>query len=337
MMMPGLSGLDVCRELRKVDPDADTRVLLLTARVDEDLKIEALDAGADDFLFKPFSVAEVRARVGNLARTAVLQRALRGANEELRGALRKLGETQAQLLQSEKMNSLGALAAGILHEFKNPLNHALMAVAMARRIGSKAEAKLAGELQETLADAEGALRRIDAIASDLRSFAHPEKGDTVQSFSLGPAVSDAIRFVGAELAGVEVDADLPDLDVACPRTHLVQLLVNLLSNAAAAVRETSHVRAARVSVSGRLVGDRVEVRVRDNGVGIPADRLPRVFEPFYTTKPVGEGTGLGLTVSHAIATRWGSQLTVASEPDAWTEFLFDLPLADPTFAQKASA
>ena len=132
-MLPKIDGLEVCRTLKQNPESRHIKIMLLTARIDEEAKISALNNGADDFLTKPFSKVEVQTRMRNLLQTAKLENTLRTHNKELEDTLLALKQTQIQLIHSEKINALGKLTAGLLHEINNPLNYALTALQMIKR------------------------------------------------------------------------------------------------------------------------------------------------------------------------------------------------------------
>ena len=155
LMLPGMNGLEVCRELKSHDRTKDIKVVLLTAKADEKSKIDALERGADDFLTKPFSSVEIRTRLANLLQTSQLQRDLRHRNDELTQTLKQLRDTEAQLVQSEKMNALGSLAAGLLHEINNPLNYTLTAMQLALESAPRDDE----DLMDTLNDIDEAHSR----------------------------------------------------------------------------------------------------------------------------------------------------------------------------------
>ena len=339
MMMPGRSGLDLCRDLRGLTSSEDLKILMLTARVDEELKIEALRSGVDDFLTKPFSTVELKTRVANLVAAASLQHSLRQRNHELAEALKQLRLAESQLIQSEKMNALGSLAAGLLHEINNPLNHTLMAIGFARQCFEQlrsTDADLADtvaegtdEILESLQDIEDGMKRIGEVIADLRAFAHPEAAGLAKAFGFQLAIDTALRFTARELTGVCVEVEVaPEATVMGAQTHITQVLVNLFVNAAHALKPTRDTRRPELVVDADIRDGRLAVTVRDNGCGIDDDIIPHVFEPFFTTRDVGEGTGLGLSVCHTIVENHGGTLSVSSKPDCWTEFHFDLPLAN---------
>lgn len=190
LMLPGIDGLEVCRRLRGPPHNADLKILMLTARTDEQVKIEALNSGADDFLTKPFSIVEVKTRIRNLLAAGALERDLRERNRELERALKELQMRELQLIQSEKMNALGSLAAGLLHEINNPLNYMRMAVTMAQRGAVGEDEKLAKHLR----DIEAGIKRIEDIVGGLRDFAYPEQAANQQPFSIRESLQAALRF-----------------------------------------------------------------------------------------------------------------------------------------------
>ena len=133
VMLPGVSGLEVCRSLKEKAETRAIKIIVLTARADEEAKIIALKHGADDFLIKPFSGLEVRSRITNLIRAAQLERDLQRTNSELKQSLQQLRETEAALVQNARLSALGTMAAGLLHEIGNPLNFMGTALQLASR------------------------------------------------------------------------------------------------------------------------------------------------------------------------------------------------------------
>lgn len=327
LMLPELDGLEVCRLIKQDAATRATKVVLLTARADEGAKLTALEHGADDFLTKPFSSVELKTRLRNLLQTAMLERDLQSRNQTLEETLAELRRTEAQLVQSEKLNALGSLAAGLLHEINNPLNYAMTALQVAAADPTIREDD---DLREIFTDIDEGMQRIRNIVSDLRAFAYPSADDH-RPFSFGEAVASALQFTAHELRGVRIEQLLDEtMPVVGSRNHIVQILVNLLSNAAKAVMraEGEGERDAEIRItSSHADGERLRVVVRDNGVGIGPDALSRIFDPFYTTRDVGEGMGLGLSICHTIAKNHGGVLSARSQVGEWTEFSFDLPLA----------
>lgn len=327
LMLPKIDGLEVCRLLKQNQDTRHIKIMLLTARIDEDAKISALENGADDFLTKPFSKVEVQTRLRNLLQTAQLESALRIHNRELEDTLSELKQTQAQLIHSEKINALGKLTAGLLHEINNPLNYALTALQMIKREPVFNEDEV---LHEIFLDIDEGMNRIKTIICELQVFAHPSEANKQGTFSIKDAITSAIRFTANDLRDIRVIQDLDsNEDVNGSRGSVVQILINLFSNAAKAIAAVpaEEKRKGEITVTTENRDNRLHVRVRDNGVGIDKDSIQNIFDPFYTSRDVGEGMGLGLSICHTIVKNHGGQLTVTSESGSWTEFCFDLPVA----------
>ncbi len=265
-----------------------------------------------------------------------LQHEVSEKNASLHSTNQALADIKGHMVQQEKMAALGTLSAGLLHEVNNPVNYSLMAMNMALMDPA---AQASADLKESLTDAKEGMQRVQSIVSDLKTFAYQKPGeDLSRIFLFEKALQSALRLTGYDLKGIEVGVDLPmDTHVLGDEPALIGVLVNLLGNAAMALHKAAQVKpglAMRIDVRAERSGGRLQVRVRDNGTGIKPEHLTRVFEPFFTTREVGQGLGLGLSVSYAIVQRHGGQLAVHSEEGAWTEFSLDLTLA--TDAAEAS-
>ena len=266
-----------------------------------------------------------RARVQLFA----LQREVAEKNTSLQETNRALAEIKGHMVQQEKMAALGTLSAGLLHEVNNPVNYSMMALNLALM---DPDVVASVELKESLTDAKEGMQRVQNIVADLKTFAYQKPGgESNRIFLFEKALRSALRLTGFELKGVEVQTALPmDTHVVGDEPAIIGVLVNLLGNAAMALHKAQAARpqhAMHITVTATREGGRLLVRVRDNGTGIRAEHLTRVFEPFFTTRDVGQGLGLGLSVSYAIVQRHGGELAVDSEEGQWTEMRFDLQLA----------
>ena len=322
LMMPGMDGWQVCTTLKQELGENAPKIVVVTARTDEMAKIRALEQGADDFLTKPFSTLEVRTRLANLHRAQTLERSLRAQNVELAEAMRKLETAEAQLVRREKMVAVSRMAGGILHEINNPLNFTLTAIGIAIARTPATDAWL----HDILRDVEAGMQRIRDIVADLRDFAVPGATARHASFDLGRTVERALQLTSTQLKTVRVERDLPP---SCPaygsESQVLQVLVNLLLNAEAALRASHADRSPTIRI-GATTDRRLRVFVWDNGTGMPASLLDKVFDPFVTTQDVGQGMGLGLSICNTLVEAHGGSMSVQSEEGEWTEVAFELPL-----------
>lgn len=239
----------------------------------------------------------------------------RAQMESLRESNARLARTQTELVASERLATVGRLAAGVAHEVGNPLAGILGYVALAR---SKADAP---ELKDFLERIDHEVQRIDLIIRGLLDLGRP--GTTsLGPVEVGPVVETCVRLVRAapELSGVTVELALErGLLARADAGPLSQIVINLVLNAAQAMGGQGAVR-----VSSRREEDEARLVVEDGGTGIPADVMPRLFEPFFTTKGRG-GTGLGLAVSQRLVQVMGGRLEAENIPGGGARFTVSLP------------
>jgi len=245
------------------------------------------------------------------------------------GIIRDVTEAQAlreRLAQSDRLAALGTLAAGVAHEINNPLTYVMSSIETAKRALDRdhGDGRVGRYLETALEGAD----RIRRIVRDLRIFSRAEDQPRT------PVDVHAVLDAAANLCGsvirhrgrlVKRYGDVPP--VWADEVRLGQVFVNVLVNAAHAIPEDAQTE-HWIEVSTEAIDDgHVAIEIADNGAGIPADLLPRVFEPFVTTKPVGVGTGLGLSICHSIVTSLGGEITVDSEPGRGTAVRIVLPRA----------
>jgi len=360
VMMPEMSGLDLCRAVKEDAGLRSVPVVLVTSKAEQEMKVEGLEIGADDYVTKPFHPRELLARVRSLVRVRLLQRQLAVRNKALEDALRELKLAEAHLVQSERLSAVGELAAEIAHEVNNPVNFALNAAralqSVVRELGelstlvdgldAKDLARLeeqvqefqqqreslgVDELMETFEELTGivcdGLNRTHGLVGDLRDFAAPEKreGERV-SVDVGRGIRSTLQLVKHTLseANARVECELePDLpEISADPAALNQVFLNLVKNSA----EAFEGEPGLIRIVASLVGEEIQVTVSDDGPGIPAEILEHLFEPFFTTKEAGVGTGLGLAISRRIVTSHGGTLEVESREGEGSEFRISLPL-----------
>ena len=248
-------------------------------------------------------------------------------NLQLEQTNKSLAEIKGRLLQQEKMAALGTLAAGLMHEVNNPVNFCLMAVELA---AEEPEAKASAILSECLADARQGMQRVQHIVADLKTFAYRKDGSNLLGahFLFERALGAAVRLIGHELKDVTIRRELPpDTLVRGDEAAIIGVLINLFSNAVLAMRKAGR-KPFEIAIVAHWEARRLRVTVHDNGPGIAPEHLARVFEPFFTTREVGQGLGLGLSISYSVIERHGGQLMAESAIGEWTKMIFDLPRAE---------
>jgi len=243
--------------------------------------------------------------------------------------------TQRQTMMTDRLASLGTLAAGVAHEVNNPLTYVGLGLelisARATRISHSPVAKRDDigppieEIQRAVVGVLDGVQRVVRIVNDLRRFARVGDEphvlvDLRRALELALAMSmHEVRLVGKLV--IESDAGLPE--VMGSEALLAQVFLNLILNAVQSFKELDD---SSISVELRKVGARVRISVRDNGPGIPKEHLPLLFDPFFTTKPVGTGTGLGLSVCHGIVSSLGGSISVESTVGEGSTFVVELPV-----------
>jgi two-component system, NtrC family, sensor kinase len=249
--------------------------------------------------------------------------ALRSKIDELTTTTRHLGETREQLTTSEHMASVGRLAAGVAHEIGNPI----AAIMGMHDLLDDAETD-APTREDFLRRMRKETERIHVVVRDLLDYARPEEGTRAEGADVAEVVEDVLRLVRPQkhFKGISIETDIAtSTRVALGPQRLTQVLLNLLLNAGAALEGTGHVR-IRTRANGAS-GETVRLEIEDDGPGVPPDLLPRIFDPFVTTKDVGEGTGLGLAVCRGIIEGANGALFVDTEYEGGARFVIELPAA----------
>jgi len=299
-----------------------------------------------------------------------LEDKVRLRTRELSGALAELKASEAQLIQSEKMSSLGQMVAGIAHEINTPVAYVKNSlgsvdtrleritgltqacetllvmldagdttdVALDRQLAqlSGAARELGGsasvgELGRLVKDGLYGVDQIGQIVNHLRDFSRLDRGDA-QRFDLHLGIDSTLLLARHLLKAVQVEkAFTTDGSMNGSPSQINQVLLNLITNAAQAIGPGGGT--IRIATSGDA--SRLIVQVSDTGSGIPPEVLPKIFDPFFTTKPVGQGTGLGLSVSYKIVAQHGGRIDVRSQPGRGTTFRIELPRSGSVSRQAA--
>ncbi len=355
IQMPGLSGVELLRRIREQFPDT---AIIMASGVDRSQRVlDALRLGASDYLIKPcdmdvleLSVERALERRSLLRSARLYQDSLKKHNDELARRQAELERLQAQIIHSEKMASLGQLAAGVAHELNNPAGFIYGNMEMLNECGARlerllrfydnaqlpeavaAEARRTKEeidyqysledLRSIINDCYTGAERIRDVVQNLRLFSRLDEAE-FKRVNLHEGIESTIRllsqYYGPDRVALERDyGELPAVE--CYAGQLNQVWMNLLVNAAQATGA-----GGRVRITTCLDNRNVIVTISDDGAGIPPENLKKIFDPFFTTKRVGEGTGLGLSITYGIINRHGGSISVESQQGMGTTFTVVIP------------
>ncbi len=296
--MPHMDGVELTRRFRALPGNGLAPVVMLSALADLKDRISGLDAGAVDYVVKPFDPRELKARVR--------------AQLEMRNlALR--------LHRAEQLASLGTLSAGLAHELRNPANGIVNAIGPLRELLPPELMHPDAAPAQLLDVLSGCAEQIASLSKQLLGFRRGGELD-LRTVPLGDVVHRALSLIGPSLRGIELrDHSVAATEIRCAPPLLVQVVTNLVENAAQAAG-----KGGWVEIVSRAGGGRVVVEVSDSGPGVPRELRERIFEPFFTTKAPGVGTGLGLPVARDIVHRHGGILEIRERGDR-PIFVIDLP------------
>ncbi len=295
----------------------------------------------------------------DITKHKLAEQALKKSHKDLNDAYVKLQSLQGQLLQAEKMASIGQLAAGVAHEINNPIGYVYSNLGSLQKylndifqvmdVYEKAEPALAEtpdilagiksiktkmdiafireDVVALMSESREGITRVKKIVQDLKDFSHADAEEEWQLADLHQGMDSTLNIVNNEIKYkadvIKKYSDIPNVE--CLPPQLNQVFMNLFVNAAHAMEEQRGTIILRTGVRE----DHVWVEVKDNGKGISPENLNRIFDPFFTTKPVGTGTGLGLSVSYSIIKKHHGKIDVSSEVGVGTTFLISLPLKQP--------
>ncbi|MBN2495470.1 MAG: response regulator [Deltaproteobacteria bacterium] len=312
VMMPGISGLELCHRIKSNPRLQQTPVLLLTARTGEAHRIEGHSVGADQYVTKPFRPAELMAIISGM----------------LAGRAR-----MSEVAARRRSDSLETLMAGLAHELRNACHQAKNAqtasMSLVRKLNgencAEEHARVAGQLETMSGIIERALDRISAVVLSLQRFAGQYQPAPWKEIDLDAMVRRELgRLTLAELKDARLSIDLQSgARVRGSEEELRQLVINLAENAAHAVRP-----GGTIEVKTRAQPGKVLLSVRDDGAGIAPEDRERIFDLYYSTRSEGEGSGLGLALCKRTASDMGGSISLSSELGKGSEFTVELPIAE---------
>jgi signal transduction histidine kinase len=344
--LPDGSGLSVVEAARNLRLDSES--IVITGYSDTDSAIQAVALGVFRYVRKPFDLDALKVDISRALETGRLRRALAQrtaqlelANANLEDALSKAREAENRRVQAERLATIGSLAAGVAHEINNPLSMLSMSIPyaaseldtilrtqMVEAAPDEAVAEL-GRLAKALRQTQEAVEFLIGLSSDLHSLGKPVSPQP-RPVKIADVVGSALRLVRHQLKHkARIVVDVPEeLTVRGQQRRLVQVFINLLTNAGRAVRERGPDQ-NEISVCGRLEGQRAVIEVSDTGVGIAPEDLDHIFDRFFTTaEDTAEGAGIGLAIVREIVDDHGGAIDVRSAVGEGTRFTLRLPAAE---------
>lgn len=366
--MPEMNGFEVCRILKQDQTLSGIPVIFISALTDTFDKVTAFETGGVDFITKPFQIAEALARVRTHLALRRYQHLLEIRNYDLKQALDRLQDAQSQLINSEKLASLGVLTAGIAHEINNPISFIYSSsLGISKNIDFFV--KLQEKYEELFKQCNGTLiqeltefkdqndfrermdelsvltgnivngaKRITGIVQSLRHFARIDEAD-MKEIDIHENIDSTLLLLQHKISNrIRVVKNYgPIPPVPCYPARLSQVLMNIISNGIDAIEAkkemTDH---EQITITTNVIENNgspwVAIEITDTGKGIPENIITKMFDPFFTTKPVGKGMGLGLSISSNIIREHGGIIEAKNLDQSGASFLITLPVQKQVYA-----
>ncbi len=348
VMMPGMSGHEVCRRLKQDARTAKVPVIFVTAQHNSDEETSGLQEGAVDFISRPFNATVVRARVQTHIQLYQLKESLEEKvklrNQQLMLTQQRLQDSQEQLTISEAKATISTLIASVSHELSSPIGNSLMAASSLHEFAATFKQKFESntvkrsdiptfmsELNEISSLIQRNLKRASVLLANLRQVSADQASEQRRQFDLAETIQEIIETIGPSLKRKPHRIELkipPNIVMDSQPGSLGQVVINLINNAYlhAFENRTDGV----LTIEARLLDDKVQLNFSDNGVGIPQEHLSKIFEPFFSTKIGQGGTGLGMAIVRNLVTKTlGGSIKIHSTVGVGTQFEIRLPLVIP--------
>jgi len=361
-MMPEMDGIELCRHIRNSDKESYSYVMLLTAKDKISDLVEVFEAGADDYITKPFKPDELKSRINTGKRILELQQEMTEKNLKLDKTLKELKNTQSQILQSEKMASIGQLAAGVAHEINNPIgfvgsNLATLAdylkdfsALLGHYSNVKKNLKNAG-LEKLPKDIPAMIETIEKFEEDIDiDYLREDVTELLADCAEG---TERVRKIVGDLKNFAHPGNekLKLMDINNGIESTLNVVSNEIKYKAEVIKEFGElphvegfpqqinqvfmnifVNAAQaiekkgtITIKTQVQGKGVKIEISDTGPGIAEENMSKIFDPFFTTKPVGKGTGLGMNIAYNIIKKHKGTIDIASKLGEGTTFTIILP------------
>ncbi|MDM9384287.1 ATP-binding protein [Chlorogloeopsis sp. ULAP01] len=361
LVMPEIDGLMLLRWFRVHPATQDIPIVMLSSQKESLVKADAFATGANDYLIKLPDSVELIARIRYHSRAYNNLKALTHTTttaqlqaQQLENTLQELKAAQMQLVQTEKMSSLGRMLAGITHEINNPinfihgnfqhLNNYIEYLLNLIKLYQKEYSHTSNDIEEYITennldfiieDAPKILssmklgtERIREIVKSLRNFSRLDNSEKI-AVNINDGIDSNLLILSHRYKGkIAVHKKYEDLPlVECYPAQLNQVFMNIISNAIDALLEQEEQENKHILIQTETIDEKyIRVIIQDNGPGIELENQSKIFEPFFTTKPVNKGTGIGLAISGQIIDKHQGKIFVKSEPAYGTEFIIEIPI-----------